>query len=86
MYRTAEKLQALRDKEKGIRLSPSRARRMEHSTKTSRKAQKPAGKQRPAETPADWQRGQQAARDRQKRRQTGKKTYPNKIYCDNITA
>ena len=45
---------------------------MEHSTKTSRKAQKPAGKQRPAETPADWQKGQQADRDQQKRRQAGR--------------
>ena len=71
------KLQALGDKKKGIRLSPGRPKQMEHSTKTSRKTQKPAGRQRPAETPADWQRSQQAGRagrnaDRQAERPAGR--------------
>ena len=50
MYRTTEKLQALGDKEKDIRLSPGRPKRMEHNTKTSKQISRPAEPQKAAQS------------------------------------
>ena len=48
MYQTAEKLQALGDKEKDIRLSPSRPKHKQHNTKTSKQVSRPAEQHRTA--------------------------------------